>query len=71
MIIKNILDRHETNLYSQLIYFLATIKLDRIAGESLASSVPESVSERCEQCALGLQKIAWNRELVSKPKIEL
>ncbi len=37
--------------------------LVRVAGESLTSSVEESASERCEQCALGLQKLAPNRQL--------
>ncbi len=37
--------------------------LVRIAGESLAESDRESVGERCEQFALGLQKFAPDREL--------
>jgi hypothetical protein len=45
--------------------------LVRIAGESLASSAPESVSERCEQCALGLQKFTSNRQLARQYEIEL
>ncbi len=34
--------------------------LVRIAGESLASSVPEPEAERCQQIALGLQQLAPN-----------
>ncbi len=40
-----------------------------IAGENLASSVPEFVGERCEQFALGLQKFAPNRQLAREPEI--
>jgi hypothetical protein len=43
--------------------------LVRIAGESLAESDRESVGERCEQFALGLQKFAPNRELVCESEI--
>ncbi len=53
------------------INFLAAILLVRVAGESLASSVPESASERCEQRALGLQKFAPDWEFVCVPEIEL
>ncbi len=45
--------------------------LVRIAGESLASSAPESASERCEQCALGLQKLAPNRQLARQSEAEI
>jgi hypothetical protein len=37
----------------------------------LVGSFPESAGERREQCALGLQKIAPNRQLVCVPKIEI
>jgi hypothetical protein len=43
--------------------------LVRAAGENLASSAPESVSEECEQCALGLQKIASNRQLARQSEV--
>jgi hypothetical protein len=50
---------------------LAANLLVRIAGENLASSAPESASERCEQCALGLQKFPPNRQFARQSKIEL
>jgi hypothetical protein len=49
-------------------FFLGAILLVRIAGESLASSLEESVSERFEQRALGLQKLAPNRQLARQSK---
>jgi hypothetical protein len=42
-----------------------------IAGKNLAPGVSVSVSERCEQRALGLQRAAPNRELARQSKIEL
>jgi hypothetical protein len=56
-------NRHSIVIISKFLTFLATNLLVRVAGESLASSVEESESERCEQCALGLQKLAPNRQL--------
>jgi hypothetical protein len=50
---------------------LATNLLVRIAGESLASSAPESASRRCQQCALGLQKFAPNRQLERESEVIL
>jgi hypothetical protein len=58
-------------LFPTYLIFPGTNLLVRIAGENLASSVPESVSEKCEQCALGLQKPPPDRQLASKPKVEL
>ncbi len=45
--------------------------LVRIAGESLASSAQKFASERREQCALGLQKLAPNRQLAHQPEIKI
>jgi hypothetical protein len=49
--------------------FLGSNLLVRIAGESLTSSAQESISERREQCSLGLQNITPDRELARQPKI--
>jgi hypothetical protein len=56
---------------SLIAIILAANLLVRIAGENLASSVPESASERCEQCALGLPKLAPNRQHARQSNIEL
>jgi hypothetical protein len=56
---------------SRFLTFLGTNLLVRIAGESLASSAPESAGERCEQCALGLQKLAPNRQLTRQSDTEI
>jgi hypothetical protein len=37
----------------------------------LASSAQESVSEKCEQYALGLQKFTQNRQLACQFKVEI
>jgi hypothetical protein len=51
--------------------FLGANLLVGIAGENLAQSIPESVGERSEQFALGLQQFAPNRQLVCESKVEL
>jgi hypothetical protein len=45
--------------------------LVRIAGENLAESVPESIGDRSEQFALGLQKFAPTRQFVCESKVKL
>ncbi len=55
---------------SLIIKFAGSHMLVRVAGENLASSAPESASERCEQCALGLQKLASNRQLARQSEID-
>ncbi len=44
--------------------------LVRAARENLAESVPESVSKRREQRALGLPKLASNRQPVYRAKVK-
>jgi hypothetical protein len=56
-------------IFIQAHHFLGANLLVGIARENLASSVPESESERCEQFALGLQKFAPDRQLVREPEV--
>ncbi len=64
-------------LYSSIAtYFLKILgsninMLVGIAGECLAPSVRESVSGKCEQCALGLQKLAPNRQHARQSQIKI
>jgi hypothetical protein len=65
---------HLFNFRSSLLYiflFLESNLLVGIAGESLGSSVPESVSGRCEQCALCLQKFTPNRQLARESLLNI
>jgi hypothetical protein len=43
--------------------------LVRVAGENLASRVPESVGGKCEQFALGLPKFAPTWQLVRESNV--